>query len=165
MIEYGIESINNETLEAINRGHNYEKTLWAIQETASRGIHCGGHMIIGLPGESESDWINGIQELSRLELHSIKFHQLQIIKGTVMEKEYGRNPEKFKNFEMEEYLHLMANILERLNPDFIVERIAGEINPKTAARSGWGIRYDQVLNRFENILEERDTWQGKLWEL
>jgi hypothetical protein len=161
VIEYGIESINNSTLTAINRGHDFEKTLWAINETARHGIHCGGHMIIGLPGENREQWMKSIEILSELPLHSIKFHQLQLIKGTIMEAEYRKETDRFKQFEMEEYLDLMADMIEKLNPAIIVERIAGEINPETAVREGWGLRYDQVLNRFEEILEERGTWQGK----
>lgn len=163
VIEYGIESVYDETLEAINRGHNFETIRRAIMETAARGIRSGGHMIIGLPGETRDHWIRGASVLSGLPLHSIKFHQLQLIKGTVMERQYRANPEKFHFFEMEEYLQMMADILERLRPEMVVERIAGEVNPGTSAREGWGIRYDRILARFEEILEERNTWQGRLF--
>ncbi|MDF1571279.1 MAG: TIGR01212 family radical SAM protein [Bacteroidales bacterium] len=163
VIEYGIESINDATLAAVNRGHTFEVTGKAIVETAARGINVGGHMIIGLPGETREQWIQSAEVLSRLPLHSIKFHQLQLIKGTVMERQYRADPGKFYFFEMEEYLHLMADVVERLNPRLVVERIAGEVNPGTAAREGWGMRYDRVLARFEEILEERDTWQGRLY--
>ncbi|MEX2371531.1 MAG: TIGR01212 family radical SAM protein [Bacteroidales bacterium] len=163
VIEYGIESINNTILEQINRGHTFEQTKHAIQRTAAHGIRSGGHIIIGLPGEERIDWIRSAEILSELQLHSIKFHQLQIIKGTVMEKEFRKNPEYFHQFQMEEYLQLMADIVEKLNPGFVVERIAGEINPDTAVREGWGVRYDRVLARFEEILKERDTWQGKYY--
>ncbi len=161
VIEYGIESVNNSTLAAINRGHTFEKSVWAIRETAARRIHCGGHMIIGLPGEGREEWISCTRILSGLPLHSIKYHQLQIIAGTVMEREYRKDPGKFTEFEMENYLQLMADIVERLNPAIIVERIAGEVTPGTATQKGWRVRYDLVLKRFEEILAERNTWQGK----
>ena len=163
VIEYGIESINNNTLAAINRGHTFESTRHAIIETASRGIRAGGHMIIGLPGETREQWIRSAEVLSALPLHSIKFHQLQIIKGTVLEQEYQADPERFHFFEMEAYLQLMTDIIERLNPSIVVERIAGEVNPGTAARKGWGLRYDRILARFEEIMAERNTWQGRLY--
>ncbi len=163
VIEYGIESIHNKTLAAINRGHTFESTRQAIIETAARGIRTGGHMIIGLPGETREQWIRSAEVLSALPLHSIKFHQLQIIKGTVMEREYQANPERFHFFEMEAYLQLMTDIIERLNPSIVVERIAGEVNPGTAARKGWGLRYDRILARFEEIMAERNTWQGRLY--
>jgi hypothetical protein len=163
VIEYGIESVSNKTLKTINRGHTYEKTVWAINETFKRDIHSGGHMIIGLPGEDREHWLKSAEIVSQLPLHSIKFHQLQIIKGTAMENEFKEDPGRFKEFGMEEYLQLMCDILEKLNPSFVVERIAGEISPGKAAREGWGIRYDQVLKSFEEILEERKTWQGRLF--
>jgi radical SAM protein (TIGR01212 family) len=163
VIEYGIESINDATLAAVNRGHTFEVTRKAIEDTAARGIRVGGHMIIGLPGETREQWIRSAAVLSGLPLHSIKFHQLQLIKGTVMERQYQADPEKFHFFEMEEYLQLMADVIERLSPRLVVERIAGEVNPGTGAREGWGMRYDRVLERFEKILEERETWQGRLY--
>ncbi|MCA1747819.1 MAG: radical SAM protein, partial [Bacteroidales bacterium] len=162
VIEYGIESVNNSTLQAINRGHTFEQTKWAIKETAARAIRSGGHMIIGLPGEDRSQWLQAIDIVSALPLHNIKFHQLQIIRGTPMEKAFNKNPEQFPQFEMEDYLQMMADMIERLNPAFVVERIAGEVTPSAAVRAGWGVRYDRVLARFEEILEERGTWQGRI---
>ncbi len=163
VIEYGIESVSNKTLMAINRGHTFGQTVWAIEQTAARGIRCGGHMIIGLPGEDRMQWLEAAGVLSHLPLHNIKFHQLQIIKGTPMEEAFRINTGKFMQFEMEEYLQIMADILEKLNPSFVVQRIAGEVNPGSAASPGWGLRYDRVLARFEEVLEERDTWQGRLF--
>ena len=118
-------------------------------------------MIIGLPGEDRSQWLQSIDIVSALPLHNIKFHQLQLIKGTPMEKAFSKNPEQFPQFEMEDYLQLMADMIERLNPAFVVERVAGEVTPGPAVRQGWGVRYDRVLARFEEILEERGTWQGR----
>jgi len=163
VIEYGIESVSNTILESVNRGHTFGQTSRAVRESARRGILTGGHMIIGLPGEDRDDWLHSVEVLSELPLHSVKFHQLQIIRGTAMEKTFRESPEQFRQFGMEEYLQLMAEMIERLNPAIVVERIAGEVNPGTAATSGWGTRYDQVLARFNEILEERDTWQGRLY--
>jgi radical SAM protein (TIGR01212 family) len=161
VIEYGIESLLTKTLERVNRGHDAELTKWAIEETAGRGIRTGGHMMIGLPGEERQDFLDMAEVLSHWPLNSIKFHQLQIIRGTAMEAEYRENPDEFLEFSMEEYLQLMMEILERLNPSMVVERIAGEVNPAMAAREGWGVRYDEVLRKFEALLEKHNTWQGR----
>lgn len=161
VLEYGIESVFNRTLRRVNRGHDVEKSLWAVSETASRGIRAGGHVIIGLPGESRNDFISTAVELSRWPLNNIKFHQLQVIKGTAMEQEYREKPGDFETFTLEEYLCLMMEIIERLNPGFVVERIAGEVSPGMGVREGWGIRYDRILAAFEDLLEEHDSWQGK----
>jgi len=163
-VEYGIESTFDRTLERVNRGHNVEKAAWAVRETAARGIRVGGHMIIGLPGESHEDFLASATLLSRWPLNNIKFHQLQLIHGTAMAREYKEKPEDFQNFTMEEYLQLMMEIVEHLNPAFVVERIAGEVSPGMAVREGWGVRYDVVLRRFEQLLEEHNTWQGKLFK-
>jgi radical SAM protein (TIGR01212 family) len=161
VVEYGIESVFNRTLQRVNRGHDVEKSRWAVNETARRGVRVGGHMILGLPGESRDDFLTTATELSSWPLSSIKFHQLQVIKGTAMALEYAEKPEDFEEFTMEEYLQLMMEILERLNPAFVVDRIAGEVTLGMGVREGWGIRYDGVLRAFEKLLLENDSWQGK----
>jgi uncharacterized protein len=163
IVEYGIESCYDRTLVRIKRGHNFEKTRWALEESHKRNILCGGHMIIGLPGESRTEILNEAEILSELPLHTIKFHQLQIIKGTAMALEFKRNPGSFEIPEMEDYLVLMKEFVERLNPAFVIERIAGEVPPAYSVNQPWNIRYDKVLQRFEDILNRYDTWQGKLY--
>jgi radical SAM protein (TIGR01212 family) len=161
VLEYGIESVFNRTLERVNRGHNVEKSRWAVEETAGRGIRVGGHVIVGLPGETYEDFLATASELSSWPLNSIKFHQLQVIRGTKMAREYQDKPEDFVDFSLEDYLHLMMEILEYLNPDLVVERIAGEVSPGMGIREGWGIRYEGVLKMFEDMLQQHDSWQGK----
>lgn len=164
-VEYGIESVINRTLQRVNRGHDVEKSLWAVRETARRGIRVGGHMIIGLPGEDRQDFLDSGRELSRWPLNNIKFHQLQIIRHTAMAREFEERPREFVSFTLEEYLELMMEIVEQLNPSIVVERIAGEVTPGMGIRDGWGIRYDRVLQAFEDLLEKHDTWQGKKFKL
>jgi hypothetical protein len=161
VLEYGIESMLNNTLLRVNRGHNVEKSRWAVEETARRGIHVGGHFIIGLPGEERSDYLDLAMELADWPLDSVKFHQLQLIKGTAMAREFEKNPEDFPSFAMGDYLELMMEIVELLPPRLVIERIAGEVIPGMGLREGWGIRYDGVLKAFEKLLEENDSWQGK----
>jgi len=165
VLEYGIESVLNRTLMRVNRGHDVEKSRWAVEETSGRGIRVGGHMIIGLPGEHRDDFLATATELSHWPLNSIKFHQLQVIKGTPMAREFLEKPEEFEAFSLEDYLHLMMEILERLNPEFVVERIAGEITPGMGIREGWGIRYDGVLRAFESLLQKQNSWQGKKYKV
>lgn len=164
-IEYGVESCYNKTLEQINRGHTFEKSVWAIEQTHKRGIRVGAHVIFGLPGETREQMLAEAKILSELPLNTIKFHQLQIIKGTVMEKQYQTNPELFNLFGMEEYFNFLADFIERLNPNFVIERFTGEAPPRYLAVPPWGhLRTDQLMVRFEKLLEERNTWQGKLFK-
>lgn len=164
IIEYGIESCYDKTLERINRGHSYQQAVDAIHKTHEYGLKTGAHLIFGLPGESREEQLAEAEILSKLPLNNIKFHQLQIIKGTQMEKEYQSNPEQFEFFSLDEYIEFMISFLERLNPNFVVERFAGEVPPRFQAGPGWGlIRNDQILNKIERELELRDSWQGKLF--
>lgn len=164
MIEYGIESVNNETLKRVHRGHSFEDTVRAVRMTAEEGIRVGGHMILGLPGEKKEAMLHSAETISQLPLNNIKFHQLQLFKGTAMELDYMQHPDDFHLFSMEQYLEFMVEYIERLNPEFVIERIAGETPPRYARLESWGPRYDTILLKFEKLLEERNSWQGKRFE-
>jgi len=162
ILEYGIESVYDQTLERINRGHDYQSVVDAVSLTKSYGLHVGAHMIFGLPGETRQMMLDEVEILNKLPLDTIKFHQLQIVEGTAMGKDYFKNPSDYNLFGLEEYLNFIVAFVERLNPDFVVERFAGEVPPRFLIASGWaGLRYDQVLNKIEKRLEEKATWQGR----
>ncbi|MFU8844378.1 MAG: TIGR01212 family radical SAM protein [Bacteroidales bacterium] len=164
IIEYGIESVYNKTLYKINRKHTFEQAVRAIELTNEYGIKAGGHLIFGLPGESRSEMLDAASIVSKLPLTSIKFHQLQIMKNTVMAGEYQNNPTSFQFFTLEEYIDFIISFIERLTPEMIIERFTGEIPPRFHAGPNWGgIRNDQVNILIEKRMEERDTWQGKLF--
>jgi uncharacterized protein len=162
IIEYGIESCYNHTLERINRGHTFEDAVKALELTAQFNLHAGAHLIFGLPGESIEDMIKESEILSGLPISNIKFHQLQIIKGTRMAEEFRNHPSDFHYFTLEEYIEFIIDFTERLNPGFVIERFAGEVPPRFLDGPGWGlVRNDQILRMIEKRMEERDTWQGK----
>lgn len=164
IVEYGIESSYNKTLKIINRGHSFEQSLIAIEKTAAFGVKCGAHIIFGLPGESREEMLEQSTILSKLPLANIKFHQLQIIKDTAMEKQYIQNPSFFNLFTLEEYVDFIVRFLERLNPAFVVERFTGEVPPRFLASPNWGLlRNDQIVIMIEKELEKRNTWQGKMF--
>jgi uncharacterized protein len=163
VVEYGIETVYNKTLEYINRGHDFKKSIEALELTASYNVKAGAHFIFGLPGESRKDMLSSAKIISNLPLHSIKFHQLQIFKDTRFANEYITDPQKFNLFTLEEYTTFISEFLSRLNPEFIVERLAGETQPRNNFGVPWGPRYDQVLNRIEKHMEKEDLWQGKFY--
>jgi radical SAM protein (TIGR01212 family) len=164
IIEYGIESCYDETLKKINRGHTFGQSVETIEKTASRGIKTGAHLIFGLPGETTAQMMAEAEILSKLPLNTLKFHQLQIVKNTSMALEYLNQPENFAFFSLDEYIELIVNFLELFNPQIVIERFAGEVPPRFLAGPGWGtIRYDQILQKIENRMEERETWQGRLY--
>ena len=162
IVEYGIESMHDEILDRVNRQHSFAQSKEAIAATAARGIHTGAHMIFGLPGESRQMMMDSVDVISQLPLDTIKFHQLQIITGTAMAIDFQKNPQDYQLFSLEEYIDFVIRYTERLNPDFIIERFAGEVPPRYLAGPGWGkIRNDQINVKIEKEMEKRDTWQGK----
>ena len=162
IVEYGIESCYDSTLVRINRGHDFKTAERAIRMTAERGLDVGIHMILGLPGETKQMMIDACDILNSLPIRSIKFHQLQIVKGTRMEKDYEEHPEDFERFKLEEYLDFFADILEKLRPEIYIERIAGEVPPRFVSETPWGlIRNAELLRLLDKRLEERDIWQGR----
>ena len=161
-IEYGVESIYNSTLGRINRQHTFEESEKAILQTATLGLHVGAHFIFGLPGESRQMMRDSINTINKLPLTSIKFHQLQIVTGTTMARDYRLHSADYDLFSYDEYIPFIVDITERLNPQFIIERFAGEVPPRFLAGPGWGnIRNDQINVAIEKELEKRDSWQGK----
>ena len=162
-VEYGIESCFDTTLARINRGHDFACARKAVEMTAERNIDTGAHFILGLPGETREMLLEQTSLINDMPLRSVKFHQLQIIKGTAMEREYARNPGDFLRFGMEEYLDFVIDILERLRPDLYIERIAGEVPPRFVNETPWGlVRNFELLRMLDKRLEERGTWQGRL---
>ena len=162
ILEYGIESFYNRTLEHINRGHTVEESIVAVEKTAQRGIHAGAHLIFGLPGETRDDMLRQADMISQLPLDTVKFHQLQIIKNTAMDVEYRQHPEWFDLFSLEEYIDFIIRFMEKLNPAFVIERFSGEVPPWMLTKDAWGeIRTHQVRSKLEQRMHELNTWQGK----
>lgn len=163
-IEYGIESTYDDTLKAINRGHDFECARRAVEMTAERGLSVGAHFVLGLPGESDEMILEQVERINALPLTTIKFHQLQVFKGTAMEREYDEHPERFRFWELEEYLDLFTEILRRLRPDIVVERFASEAPPRYHYGRNWGlVRNETLWNMLEKRLTERNAWQGELY--
>ena len=161
-IEYGIESCYDATLRRINRGHDFSCARRAVKETSSRGLEVGAHFILGLPGESRKMMLDECRAISELPLNSVKFHQLQLIKGTRMEQEYAAFPSDFETLSLNEYIDFMVSMLERLRPDLYIERIAGEVPPRFVSKTPWGlIRNPDLLHLLDLRLEQLGTYQGR----
>ena len=162
-IEYGIESCYDRTLERVGRGHDVAAAVKAVEMSAERGLDPGAHFILGLPGETREMLVDQCSFISSLPLHSVKFHQLQIVRGTRIEKEFETCPEDFLRLSLDDYLDLVIDILERLRPSLYIERVAGEVPPRFVKETAWGlIRNFQILHLLDDKLEARDTFQGRL---
>lgn len=164
MVEFGIESHKNDTLECINRGHTFEESARALYETARRKIHNCAHLILGLPGETTSDWLDQARVISSLPVENLKLHQLQIHRQTRMYKEYLQNPELFPLFTVEEYMDLVVQYIELLNPAIVVERFVSESPGQLLVAPRWGLKNFEFTAKLEKLLEVRNTWQGRLFQ-
>jgi len=162
IVEYGIESANNETLLRINRGHTFECSKQAISETAERGITTCGHIIIGLPWENETEILRQARLISDTKLHILKLHQLQIIRGTQLEREYQDSP--FRLFSVEEYINLLTRYIPLLRPDLILERFTSQAPASKVLAPRWGLKNHEFTNLLRNRLKTTNLWQGKLYK-
>ena len=164
ILELGVESVYDTTLHRVNRGHTFATAKNAIELVHKYGFHCGGHFIFGLPGETRDMMLHTADIISELPLTTVKFHQLQIFKDTKMADEYLANPSDFHLFTLEDYIEFVIDFIERLSPNIVIERFAGEVPPRYLVSKPWlNLRYDQVLSLIEKRLEKRNTFQGKLF--
>ena len=163
-IEYGIESVYDASLRAVNRGHDFATAERAVRMTTERGLACGAHFILGLPGETDEMILEGVKAINRLGLTTVKFHQLQIFRDTAMALEFDEHPERFRFWTVDAYIDLVVEVLRRLRPDVVVERFASEAPPRYHHGPNWGlIRNEELWRRLEERLRERDTYQGELY--
>lgn len=163
IVEYGVESVYDTTLQRINRGHTHAQTIDAITRTAARGIRVGAHLILGLPQESREELIAEAGILSALPLTTLKLHQLQLIKGTRMAEEYAQQPADFHLFTAEEYIDLVIDFVERLRPDIVLERFVSQSPSSLLAVEGWGLKNHEFVAKVRSRMEERDAHQGRLF--
>lgn len=164
MVEYGIESTYDKTLLRINRGHNHACTVDAIERTAERGIFTGGHIILGLPGETRAEMIEEARTLSSLPLTTLKLHQLQLIKGTRMAEEFIASPSEFHLFSADEYIDLVIDFIENLSPEIVLERFVSQSPASLLAIPGWGLKNYEFVDKVRKRMEERDSLQGKTFK-
>ena len=142
IVEYGIESCNDDTLRYINRGHDFACTRKAVEETAKRGIYVGGHVIMGLPGEDASESLRQAPVISSLPLTMLKIHQMQIIKGTRLAKIYKERP--FHLYTIEEYIDLITQYIGLLRSDLVLERFVTQSPPEMLIAPKWGLKLSLI---------------------
>ncbi|MGB0838480.1 MAG: TIGR01212 family radical SAM protein [Flavobacteriaceae bacterium] len=164
-LEFGIESTLDKTLKAVNRCHSYQDTIDAYQMAIGKGLHLGGHIILGLPGESREELLSHADRLSKLPIDSLKIHHLQIIKQSIMAFQYRKNPEGFSLFEPEVYIDLIVEFLENLRPDLVIERFISEAPKNLLIAPNWGLKNFEIVNRIDKEMTRRNTWQGRLYQI
>lgn len=161
-IEYGVESTHDETLKRINRGHNYATCIEAIDRTQKAGIETGIHLILGLPGETREMMMESARKINELNINSIKLHQLQIIKGTAMEKEYEEKKNDFRLFGLDDYIETAIDFTERLKEEIWIERFVSSSPRELLITPTWGIKNYEFTAKLERRMRERRTHQGRI---
>jgi len=159
LVEYGMQSIYNRTLEFINRGHDYDTFLRALELTRDRGIFIGAHIIVGFPTETRNEMLSMADELSHLPVEFLKIHQLLVIRGTALEAIYREN--HFHIFGYDEYLDFVTEFIERLSPRIVLERLFATAPDDILIAPQWGKSRQEILRDIKKRLEAKDTWQGK----
>ena len=159
-IEYGLESMFDESLKRINRCHDYQCFLDAIELTKNRGIKICVHLIIGFPWETKEQWMETARELSKLPIDYIKIHQLHIVKNTVMGNEYRANP--YKMLSKDEYIDVAIEFLENLNPNIVVQRIFGSAPEELMLSEHWPWQTSELTKELVGKMEARGNYQGRL---
>mgnify|MGYP002638847269 FL=1 len=162
-LEYGIESVHDKTLEWMNRGHDYESVIKAVELTKQYGIKVAGHIILGFPVESKEMMLETGVAANDLGLDFLKIHQLHVVKGTVLAKRYQDKP--FPLFQADEYIELVADILERLDPEIVIQRLFGDAPDEILIAPRWGYNIPKLTHLMDLELNHRDTWQGRLFKI
>ena len=155
IVEYGIESVYDTTLQRIRRGHTHAQSIDAIRRTAAAGIPVGIHIILGLPGESREMLLSEADQISQLPITTLKIHQLQLIKGTLMADEHFHNPSDFHLYSVDEYIQLLCDFLPRLRSDIIIERLVSQSPTSLLATPGWGLKNYEFTARLQNALQKK----------
>ena len=161
-IEYGLESIYDETLRKINRGHDFQSYLNAMEMTKNRGIKICTHIILGFPWENIKHWLEQAKILSDQPVDFMKIHHLHVVNDTVMAAQYKTDP--FHVFSYDEYLNVIVSVVERLSPKIVLQRLAGEAAPRFLLAPRWNKKYAEVLHGIESELNRQNTWQGKYFK-
>ena len=163
LVEYGVESCNDDVLASLGRGHDFATSLRALEMTLGRGIRAGAHLVLGLPGESRAQMLDGVSVLSGFSLDTLKLHQLQILEGTRYAFQYSENPETFDLFGAEEYVAFVAEALRRMRPETVLERFVNEVPPRYLIAPRWGgMKGDHLWKLLEKRMAEEGFFQGDL---
>jgi len=159
LVEYGLESANDQTLLRINRGHTFQQATDALERTKQRGLLTGAHIILGLPGEDAAESLRQAPILSALPIDILKIHQMQIIRGTRLADEYAQTP--FHIYSVEEYIALIAAYIQRLRPDMVLERFVSQSPKELLIAPHWGLKNYEFTNLLVNYLKTNNIRQGQ----
>ena len=158
-VEYGMQTVHDRSLQWMNRGCNHDAMIDAMERSRGRSFEIGAHIMLGLPGESHADMLESAHEINRLQLDSVKIHNLYAVANTPLAEQVAQG--EVQLMERDEYLATLVDFLEILDPEIVVERVSGEAPPKYFVGPSWCLDKPAVLLALQNELVRRDSWQGK----
>lgn len=158
LIEYGLQSVYNKSLDYIMRGHDYQAFIDAVNMTTGRGMHIGAHIIAGFPTETYEEMLDMADEISSMPVEFLKIHQLQVVKGTVLEGHYIKEP--FHTFSYEEYLDFVVDFVERLSPEIVLQRLFATAPDDILIAPKWGRTRQEIIRDIEKRFIQRNAFQG-----
>ena len=159
LVEYGVESANEETLVRVNRGHTFAQARECIIRTAQRGIRVGVHMILGFPWETRSELIRQAQLIASLPITTLKLHQLQVIRGTQLAREYELHPWPLPTAE--EYVDLVLEYISHLPSSLVLERFVSQSPPEYVIAPRWGLKNHEFSALVKKAIQKRSTQLGQ----
>jgi len=157
-LELGLQSPLDRTLAAIGRGHDIASFNAAVDGCRQRGIRVCAHLILGLPGESREEMLSGAEFLNRSGVAGVKIHLLHVMSGTRLADRYRAG--EVRMLDRDEYVGLVCDFLERLDPGIVVQRLTGDGNRQDLIAPLWSLAKFEVLNCIDNELKRRETRQG-----
>ncbi len=160
-VEIGLQSMHEETLKLINRGHNLKQFEDCIKKLKDNNIEVVVHIINGLPYETKEMMIDTIKYLNKLNIDGIKIHMLHVIKDTDLNDMYQQNP--FHILTKEEYIDIVVSQLELLNPKIVIHRITGDPKKEDLIEPTWLLKKFCVLNDIDKEMKKKNTYQGKYY--
>ncbi|HKK67600.1 MAG TPA: TIGR01212 family radical SAM protein, partial [Bacteroidales bacterium] len=164
-LEFGVESTLDKSLKRINRGHDFQTTTRAFEMCRNKTFRTGAHLIIGLPGENRQDFLNHTRAINKLKPHSLKLHQLQILKNTAMAGEFKQVPDDFVTLSAKQYIQIVADFLMLLDPDIVVERFTSESPRNLVISPDWkGLKNFEFVEQLKKTMNTAGMWQGKAFK-
>lgn len=159
-LEIGVESCNDAVLAAVNRCHDFAASVDAIERAAARGLEVTAHLMLGLPGESQESMLAGAQKISALPIRAVKLHQLQLVRGTALARQWQRDPISVPLLDEPACISLLADFIERLSPAILLQRVGSEVPPSLKLAPQWNLRLSELAPRISAELARRGSWQG-----
>lgn len=163
LVEMGLESVRDQTLDSMNRGHTVEQFRDAVRRTRGRGLEVCAHIILGFPGEGRREAVQAAREFNLLQVEGVKVHLLHVLRDSPLERIHRRGA--LPLLELRKYVSLVVDFLERLRPDTVIHRLTGEAPPSRLIAPLWCLDKQGVLREIKMEMKRRGTWQGKQFQM